>query len=446
MTTTSLYTKRLAETALRRASQSLAQRCAVPLVAFLGDSLTDWADNANGTATQWTAITYIPYLRRLLGPRIATDRSLVLGVASQGVAHLLSTQVPAALAAGVDIAFIQSGSNDVGTLTAQQAIATMTVAVQALIAAGTTVVLIAVSPQSGWNSARRQQAAEMNRAFARLARSLKGVLFVDIADAYVDYATGNAISGHQYSDNVHDSPAGSLAKAQRILAAVDAIIPKYNACPPMSAVADYDATLAPHGNLLTNAVFGGTGGTLAAFGSAAAPTGQIAGNWYARWASTTATTATAAFAKASHPANGSLATQTVTLGGTGDSNWLRMMAASTNGTAGVAIPAGLPVATPFVLEAELGWTGLTGVSAVTLYLSMSDGTTPSSGEDGSAFTPNGTSAIALPPTFTGGHFRTPPVTVPAGVTSIGAELRIIPMTGQALAGTISIGRASLQRG
>lgn len=443
--TTSLHTKSLAETAYRHASRSLSQHYAVPLVAFLGDSLTDWADNVSGTATQWTAITYVSYLRRLLGPRIATDRSLVLGVASQGTAHLLSTQVPAALAAGADMAFIQCGTNDVGFLTAQQVIGNMTVAAQSLLAAGTTVVLIAVAPQSAWNNIRRQQAAEMNRAFARLARLLKGIIFVDINDIYVDYGTGNAMNGYQFSDNVHDSPVGSLAKAQRIFAAVDAIIPKYNAYPSLSAIADYDATLAPYGNLLTNAVFAGTGGTLAAQGAAAAPSGQLAGNWYARWASTTATTATAAFAKGTDPVNSSRSVQTITLGGTADSNWLRMFAASTNGTAGVAIPAGLPTATPMVLEAELGWTGLTGVGVVSLFLSLSDGTTQWSGEDGAMFTPGGTSAMALPPSFAGGYFRTPPVAVPAGVTSIGAELRISPLNGQALAGSVSIGRASLQR-
>lgn len=433
---TDLVAQDMAAAARRRAGFRLR---GLPRVGWLGDSLTQFSINSAANIIQWTNVGYVNPLRWLLRGRMQTSRGLVIGVAGVKTDHLLATQVPAAIAAGIDIGFVQIGTNDFGTLTLAQSVANVQAAVTQLNAAGVAVVLIAVAPQNAWAAPIRQSAAEYNRQLYLISLDrARNARFVDINPVFVDYGTGSAISGYLFSDGVHDGPAGSLAKAQRILAAVDDLFPKYAEHLPLSAADAFDPVKAPNGNIGPNAIMAGTGGTSANGGS-----GTVANNW--RLVTTAASTATAAGSKGTDPTYPTLPTQAITLGGTGDSATIRLSACTVNGTAGVAIPSGLNAGDLIYAEAELRWTGLAGaIKTVTLRLEGYTAAVTTSSQDGAQFNPGGTTALPLPPDFAG-VYRTDPLAVPAGAIGLGLILDVVPFTGSALSGTITITRVALRK-
>jgi hypothetical protein len=404
-----------------------------PQVAFLGDSLTQFGINVGATQTQWTNCSYVPWLRWLMGDRMRTSPSLVFGIASTRTDHLVSTQVPQALAARPDIAVVQHGTNDIGVFTAEQSAANIAAAVAALNAAGIAVVAIALVPQNGWNAARRQQAAEYNRRLWQMSRDPARTLrFVDPNPGFTDYASGNAAAGHLLSDGVHDSPAGALAKAQVIAAALDDLFPRASDLAISSGSDSYDPVLAPGGDLLVNGLMTGTGGTLANGATGAVPTG-----WFGGFDATGTSSATLAMGKAADPLIPTLPTATMTLGGTGDAKIAKL-------DQSIAATTGLAAGDRLTLQAEVRWSGLTGVRAVSLRLQVRDGSTTFESWDGAAFTPAGTTVVPLPPNFAG-RLRTPPLTLPANAQGLRVMIQATTVAGAALSGTVAVGRCSVRR-
>ena len=405
----------------------------VPRVAFLGDSLTQFALNSGAGITQWTPASYLTWLRWTMRDRFHTEPALILGVASTRTDHLLATQVPQAIAARADIAFVQDGTNDVGLLTAAQSIANVAAAVRLLNAAGIAVVLIAIVPQGGWSTAKRQQAAAYNRQLWMLARdAARAVRFVDVNPAYTDYGTGNALAGYQFSDAVHDSPSGALAKAQLIAGAVDDLFPRAAELVISSSADAFDAALNPTGDMLANGLMAGTTGTLTSGATGTVPTG-----WTGGLAASGATTLTVALSKGADPGYATVPAAVMTLGGTGDANNAKY-------DQGIATPAGLAAGDRVYLQCDVRWSGLAGVKSVGPRLSVGDGSATYEAWDGAAFNPAGTAVLALPPAFAG-LMRTPSLTLPANFQGLRARLQAVPVAGSAVAGTVAFGRCSLRR-
>lgn len=429
---------------LARDSADLARRSTrfrfrgLPLVGFLGDSLSQFGINVATGNVQWTNSSYIPWLRRLLRDRGQTSTALNFGVASQRTDHFLNVQVPQAIAAGIDIAFVQIGTNDVANFTLAQSIANVTAGVSLLNAAGIAVVLIAVAPQTAWSAASRQQAAAYNRFLRSLSVDrARNVRFVDVNPTYVDYATGNALAGYQFNDNVHDSPAGGYVKAQTILAATDDLFPRLAELLPISAAADYDAALSPNGNILANSLFTGTGGQ-----KRNGATGTVADNWALMLANAGGSTITAAGSKGNDTTYPTLPTQIVTIGGTNDGNSVRLRTQSVVGTDGITVPAGIAIGDSVVMEANIRWSGVAGLREVRAALYANNSAVRAF--DGSNFKPNTASADMPLPVAVGDLFyRTPPLVYPGG--GLDAMIEMYGVAGAALAGTITISRVAVRK-
>lgn len=414
----------------------------VPLACFAGDSLTQFGINNTGNTRTWTTSSYITPLRWLMRGRFITSQAQVVGVSASRSDHLLAAQVPQMIAGGCDLAFIQDGTNDpAGGFTAAQTVANLSASAAQLNSANIAVIFISIAPQGGWSTAQRQMIAEVNRQlFLMSLDRTRWVRFVDINPAYSDYATGNALAGYQFSDNIHDSPAGAFAKAQLIATAIDDVLPKLPELLPYSSADAFSAALNPTGNLLTNGTMLGTTGS-AAFGA----TGQVPSNWQIGFDSSGGSSMTIAASKTSSPSNATMPAATITFGGTGDARFMRMWSQSVAGNNSVAIPAGVVAGDRLAASCDVSWNGLTNFRYVALRLQASNGSNSYQSWDGGTLTPAGTTAVAMPQNFTGALMTTPELVVPNGMTNLAFFIEAAPMSGASLGGTVTISRCSIRK-
>ncbi len=420
-------------------------RQAMPRIAFMGDSNTDFSRNVSATQYQYTTTGYVHWLRRLARGRFYMQPDYVTGLAAMGTAHFATTQAPQVIARSPrpNIALVQIGTNDNGVLTAAQAVANVQAGVQALNAAGILVFLLSIVPQASWNSAKKQWAAEVNRHYWLMAHNPAfHVRFVDLNPAYVDFSSGSPIAAYQYSDGVHDSPAGGLVKAQTILPALEPLLPPTSELLPMTSADAWDATLAPTGNMVTNGMLSGTAGSLfAPTGSGGGASGQVATGWTGGNSATGISDVTCALSKGTHPAYPTLPTQVMTIGGVGNSaSGFRILQTLP------ALPTGLVAGDVIYAEMDVSWVNAANIRQLWLRLGVNDGTTTTEACDGGTLVPSGTSALPLPASASG-LMRTPPLVIPPNLASITVRLEGTTLTnGVACSMTVSASRAALRKG
>ena len=421
-------------------SARLIRRFAVPRVASMGDSNTDFSRNFNASQYQYTTTGYVHWLRRIARQRYYMQPDYVTALSGMGTAHLRDVQVPQLLAMPAatrpNIAIIQMGTNDNGNLTTAQAVANVLAAVRALNAAGIVVILLSIVPQGTWNNVKKQWAAEVNRQYWLMSHNAAlAVRFVDLNPCYVDYATGSPIAGMQFSDQVHDTPTAGLAKAQAILPVLEPFLAPSSELLPMTNADLFDPALAPTGNLLDNGMFSGSAGTL----SGAAASGQVATGWAGLNSAADASTMTVAFSKSMHPTLSGLPQQVMTVAGTGNSGAQFRLSRNVP-----ALQAGLTAGMRVYAEMDVSWLNAVNIWQLWLRLSFYGATTREV-MDGGTLTPAGTAQAPLPPAA-GGIMRTPPMEIPAGATSYLLRLEGQTLTnGQPCSMTVTAGRASLRR-
>ncbi|HEX7873048.1 MAG TPA: hypothetical protein VF475_09065 [Sphingobium sp.] len=411
-------------------------------VAFSGDSFMSSAyggvsSPASATPTSATGISLTNnspqnWLRYIFRERFYTDQSLSTAVGGMGLQHLNDVQLPIIQALAPPIDIVNCGTNDFGTvatvLTASQMTALARSYVTAANKVGTLVIWASVLPQSSWNAAQRQKAAEFNRQLWLMARdsSLK-MVFVDLAPTMIDYSTGNVKAAFLAADNVHLLIAGWQAMAQAIQPTLDKYLPPVSAADllPIDANDSFDATLAPSGNMHPAGMFAGNSSGLAT-------------NWYLAGI---AGTVTATPTKGTDATLTTLPTQIVTLGGTADGNSPRL---EFNLTPGTNFTNTLGAGDRVYAEVDISATGLTAVRAVSIVLQVTSGGITKTYIDGTYANVNGQATGNLPASFTA-LLHTPPMVLEGSVTAVRCYVFYQTASSGSLAGAIAHSRLSIRK-
>lgn len=219
------------------------------------------------------------------------DNRGVSGDTTTGILARLDSDV---LARNPDIVFVWAGTNDIA-LGATYATITSNLAsiYQKILDRGAIVAVLPIAPRnasgSDWStSAQRRMHLAVNHWIEQKARTTQGMIYIDPYPYVVDPASANGDSRSGFSvDGVHCSPTGGYYMGEAAVKVFSGLIR------PMSHVAvsqydAYDATNFPNGNMLTNGLLTGTGGTIGTGAS-----GTAATSWQVMRNSGTNATATA---------------------------------------------------------------------------------------------------------------------------------------------------------
>lgn len=261
----------------------LVPRAAAPLIAFAGDSITAMAVYSTATAIGNHPYAPSSWLVPMLGQRVRTDHSLNFGVSGDTTAQLLA-RIDAIAACAADIVCVLIGTNDVNGAVTGATLATykanMIAIVDRLLNAGKLVIVTPPLPRNVATAANRRLLHAMREWTLRLQWS--GRRNLRVADASVEYGdslsgTYAPRSGHDY-DGLHPQSRGAYEIAKALHRVLDPLLPPV---PQGLASADdiYDATYNPGGNLLTNGILDGTGGTVPTSQGATTAGSQMATGW-----------------------------------------------------------------------------------------------------------------------------------------------------------------------
>lgn len=393
----------------------------------IGDSLT-----ADAVGNGWTNWGWLAWARRYLNDRLDIPASNVFAVGGATVANVRTLQLPEALAADLDICFVMCGQNSLDGDPASTATiwADLQAIYDGLLQNGVFVpaILMRVHGSAAPQSADVVlQASALNRLIIEYARSRSGMLAIDVNPLYLDFATGQAISGY-LRDGIHDNQSSAKAMGRFVADAISAAIPAFD--DRMSVLGDtYDATKNPRGNLLANGLFSGTGG-----GVANGASGTVAANWSLQRNANSG--ASVVGSKQTVAGYTNLASQRITVGGTSDGTGHVLASEDliTNVSEGDVLQAQVQASWNLSTSDMIG-IGLNlvyynaGFGIVTQtfdgYFSMSNGALPS-----------GTDSVI---------FKTEPLTVPSGVAHIYVAGTVQPPASGSPSGTIDFSRASVRK-
>lgn len=417
-------------------------------VAFLGDSLTDFATTIGANSVIWTTVSYVSWLKWMLGDRIYTDASLVLGVASQQSSHVLNTQVPQAIAAGCNFAWIMIGINDVGAGTAASTtVNNIRQSVVALNDAGIGVGLIGPYPGSTFNDAKSAAIYEINRQCYLMSQDpTLNVRYVNVLNTLLDFSTSNnyVLSSYMTVTGTHLNSLGSYVLAQAVYAIMDRLLVPQVPMMLAHGVKDtFNATDHPTGVLnLTGDFRSGTGGNIVQQSANNAASGTVPLGWSGGFTGTASTTATVAFSQV-NDSDYPLKNLLVTLGGTAD-------AAVPKVDTTVSAPVtGLNAGDRVQAFARVKWANLAGVKEVNLTLSVFSGGTTLDYQCGQApvTSPDGTTDVpgALPATMPWLYLSTDAVTLPSGWTSLRLRVLFTLISGATVSGTVNLSQCFIRR-
>ena len=261
----------------------LVPRAAAPLIAFAGDSITAMAPYS--TAGVIANHPYAPssWLIPMLGQRARTDHSLSFGVAGDTTTMLLA-RIGEIAACPADIVCVLIGTNDVNGAVSAATLATykanMLALVDRLLNAGKLVIVTPPLPRNVAAAANRRLLHAMREWTLRLQWSGRRNLRVaDAALKYGDPLSGTYAprTGHDY-DGLHPQSRGAYEIATALYRVLDRLLPPV---PQGLASADdlHDATYNPGGNLLSNGILDGTGGSITGSQGLTTTGSQMATGW-----------------------------------------------------------------------------------------------------------------------------------------------------------------------
>lgn len=377
-------------------------------LATLGDSIS--AVNSSGTATtaQKNALGFAAWACVLSRQRVVHTHALNFGVAGETSSQVLA-RVGQVVAARPNICTVLAGTND-GAISGGSAttIANLDAIYSALTGAGILVIAIPITPRGSGTTAERQRMLRVNDWIKR--RSGRNFIVLDLTENF-GHSAWVPKAGYTY-DNLHPTPVGAFQIGKALAALVTALIPSAPA-PGVTTLDTYDAVNNPSGNLLPNGVMAGTGG-----GLATGFTGQLANNHFIN--GTPAMQSTSVVFSKSTFADGIRAAQRVVWSGTYASALGFQIASNST-------PAWASAGD--VLEATIEVEVAAGSNA---HFSFFDYTAWSSGYGGG--TDLAISATNASPTEGwSGILKTPPITVPAALTtlSIGLQFTAVGTSGTA---------------
>jgi len=262
-----------------------------------GDSKTAQGSTISGSQRVFNPGGYQHHLNGILKQRLAFPIENNAGVGGDTSAMMLARYATDVVALAPGFVIVEIGTND---LTAGTDAATTIANIAAIIAlnqaAGAVTILSEISCRSGWGAltagqktVARNKLNHINRHIREVFSRLAGVFVASPNTYWTDPAssTGDPASGYT-SDGLHDIAKGAYYRALSYYNVLDPLLPPLYAA-HLSPADLYDATDNPDGNLLTNGIFAGTGGTPGTGSS-----GTLASAWsFARGAGSTSATITA---------------------------------------------------------------------------------------------------------------------------------------------------------
>jgi hypothetical protein len=402
--------------------------------ALMGDSITADAFSSNATTANWTEWGFGAWLRRFLLGRIDLPGSRVFATGGYTIAQVRDVWLPQCLAAAPDWVVVHVGKNSLGSDTPANLAAQLKTIYDSLRLAGIFVVAIPIrccnSPNSFTGVPLLQQ-GYLNNWIKNYWRTYSGGVFIDINYNYLDFSTGNAQAIY-LRDGIHDNVTSAILMGQTLANVINGLVPAMD--DRFSLLGDvYDATNNLSGNLLTNGLMAGSGGTILNGATGTPPT-----SWRG-YRSASGGTSTAAFSVTSYPSVSNLQKATMTLGGTADGRLclLDQQFHNTNFAAGDTI----------VFEVEVDWNistaNIYGIFAALNFQNVSF-TLLASSYDG-FYQVN--SAYGVYPTGTGSVvLRTDPFVAPAATYYLDPQVGVVLANdASAVNAVVNVARASLRK-
>lgn len=241
-----------------------------PLMLVNGDSVLASTIGANTSLltmnNQRGMQFWVPFLT---SKRVRSRPDLNFAVNGRTTLGLLDN-IDASLASDADYALIQIGTNNIGIYTFEETIAHLQAIWQAYLSAGKQVIALPPLPRDLATQANRDLLWRIIRWIEeRRYSGVRNFTVIPTAAAYVDplSATSAPKTGYSY-DGLHPVARGDYYTSKKVAEYFNAILP-----PPIetfASVADaYHATQNPTGNLLSNGILDGTGGTVGGLDSGA---------------------------------------------------------------------------------------------------------------------------------------------------------------------------------
>lgn len=246
-----------------------------PLMLVDGDSVSAATIGANTSLltvnTQRGHQFWVPYLT---SKRIRSRPDLNFAVAGRTTVGMIDN-IAAGCASDADFALLQIGTNNIGVYSFEKTIADLQVIWQTYLNAGKQVIALPPLPRALVTQSTRDLLWRIIRWVEEQRYSgVRNFTVIPTAAAYVDplSATSAPKTGLSY-DDLHPVARGDIATAKKIVDYFNAILP-----PPIDTfanVADAFSATNPTGNLLSNGILDGTGGTFGTL-DGGAPAGSIA--------------------------------------------------------------------------------------------------------------------------------------------------------------------------
>lgn len=240
--------------------------------ALFGDSLSG---NNSDLGKNYTR-GFLTFAQQMSGHRVYFDSSLNFGVGGD-TAAMIAARVSTVLAAKPDICLVEMGGNDTGQsgITIESVIANTKTVVEALTNAGIYVILCTIYPTAGNTSTAVLRKVSILNQWIIDAPSRYNLLEVlDAGSVMFDNTTGLVRPNHTY-DKTHPGGYGSWYLGRELAKKLLEIV-RVSRYQPLNNIYDKWALDYTTGNILSNAQYTGTSGTITgSTGSGTIPDGLV---------------------------------------------------------------------------------------------------------------------------------------------------------------------------
>lgn len=382
-------------------------------VALLGNSITrnnNWDGSASTTKFS-SQLGYWTHAAVLTKKRFICPPSNNFGVFGETTAQILA-RVNQVIAVAPDICVVEGGTNDLSSdIDAATIVGNLVSIWTALTKAGISVVATTILPRSfNMTASRSRTLLQANNLIRRAAASMRNVY---LWDSFQNLANQSGLlaecNSALYADDLHPNRTGAYWMGYDLAQVLNSIFPQSVPCQYqcISGGDLYDATYAPNGNKLTNAMLAGTGGT----NVGAYATGSVATGYSVYRGSGTTITCVSSKGTATTVSGQSYATQILTVSSPGGGAATEEIAFFQNATCAVG--------DNVVAGADISVASISGrLNYVTPRTQAQYGSYNIIGQ-GAYYAAGG--AQGLPAAFSG-HDHTVPGVTPSGGTSVQAAI------------------------
>lgn len=406
-------------------------------VGAIGDSYTAYGfDITTANKNLYRSSGYLAWLRVLSKQQIDVSLSNVwANLNGEGTAEMIAGGYhTSAAAAGLDFCIICAGSNDYSggkNLTYSQITTNLTTIYNTVLASGAIVVAVAIPPRSSLGAADYKLYTRVNNWIRGQSASNARIIYVDVEPYVADATTGNYLSNYSW-DGTHLSAKGSYWLGKLIWDAISNYVPNRDILTKWYNDV-YDSTANPRGNLLTNGMLNGTGGSLGTTGGAGTVTGNVADSWTADLSGTAAGLAVACSKVARTDGINGYWQQLAISGTSPNTSGINALITQSPTFANMAVGDTVELAMEFELDSGhsnvMGvmvhsyWVGGTALDSYDMYVRIT--TDPTWLDTGSTIK---------------GVLRTPPIVIPTGSTGARIRGEVLLLQNVAVSATVRFGR------